>query len=78
MEVIGVLKALHAFIVPSCFVELNHPLMYPIISHGTHLKSPSWARGKNEQTHDRKHPNDPDTPLKMSDHFQTVETHKKP
>lgn len=58
--------------------ELNHPLMYPIISHGTHLKSPSWARGKNEQTHDRKHPNDPDTPLKMSDHFQTVETHKKP
>ncbi|XP_051884490.1 dysbindin domain-containing protein 1 isoform X1 [Pristis pectinata] len=58
--------------------ELNQPLMYPIISHGTHLKSPSWTRAKSEQTHDRKHLNDPDAPLKMSDHFQTVETHKKP
>ncbi|XP_078400591.1 dysbindin domain-containing protein 1 [Cetorhinus maximus] len=58
--------------------ELNQPLMYPIISRGTHLKSPSWTRAKNEQSRERKHPSDPDVPLEMSDHFHTVETHKKP
>ncbi|XP_069755613.1 dysbindin domain-containing protein 1 [Narcine bancroftii] len=58
--------------------ELNQPLMYPIISHGTNLKSPSWTRAKNEQTRERKLPSDADASLKMSDHFQTVETHKKP
>ncbi|XP_067905356.1 dysbindin domain-containing protein 1 isoform X2 [Heterodontus francisci] len=58
--------------------ELHQPLMYPIISHGTHLKSPSWTRAKSEQGRDRKHPSDPDVPLEISDHFHTVETHKKP
>ncbi|XP_078066837.1 dysbindin domain-containing protein 1 [Mustelus asterias] len=58
--------------------ELNQPLMYPIISCGTHLKSPSWTRAKTEQSRARKHPSDPDVPLEMSDHFHTVETHKKP
>ncbi|GCC27709.1 dysbindin domain-containing protein 1 [Chiloscyllium punctatum] len=57
--------------------ELNQPLMYPIISCGTHLKSPSWTRAKSEQSKDRKHPSDPDVPLEMSDHFHTIETHKK-
>ncbi|XP_038662394.1 dysbindin domain-containing protein 1 isoform X2 [Scyliorhinus canicula] len=61
----------------SC-TELNQPLMYPIISCGTHLKSPSWTRAKSEQSRERKHPSDPDVPLEMSDHFHTVETHKKP
>ncbi|XP_067854138.1 dysbindin domain-containing protein 1 [Heptranchias perlo] len=61
----------------SC-AELNQPFMHPIISRGTHLKSPSWTRAKSAQGRDRKHPGDPDVPLEMSNHFHTVETHKKP